>query len=167
MSDHGEAFGVHTFAGQRMFFHGQTLYNELIHVPLLVRVPGLAPRTVPDVVELVDLAPTIAELFGVTPPPSWHGRSMVPLLEGKALPPKPAFSELLPEPKWDHDAKSMVSADGKRHVFFRISDARWEIYDLEKDPDERENIVDSDPDAQKLKDELTAWMEGPLAAGAN
>lgn len=167
MSDHGEAFGVHNFAGQQMFFHGQTLYNELIHVPLLVRVPGLAPRTVPDVVELVDLAPTIAELFGVTPPASWHGRSMVPLLEGKPLPPKPAFSELLPEPKWDHDAKSMVSADGKRHVFFRISDSRWEIYDLEKDPDERKNIVDSDPDAQKLKDELTAWMEGPLAAGAN
>ena len=40
MSDHGEAFGVHTFGGERQFFHGMTLYNEVLHVPLLFRVPG-------------------------------------------------------------------------------------------------------------------------------
>jgi len=165
MSDHGEAFGVHTFAGESMFFHGQTLYRELIHVPLIFRVPGVEAKTANDVVELIDLAPTIAGLFGVTPPASWRGRSLVPALTGKALPPKPAFGELLPEPKWDHDAKSMISADGKRHVFYRISDSRWEIYDLEKDPDERKNIADSDPDAEKLKAELAAWIEGPLAGG--
>jgi arylsulfatase A-like enzyme len=165
MSDHGEAFGVHTFAGEKMFFHGQTLYRELIHVPLIFRVPGVPPRTANDVVELIDLAPTIAALFGVTPPASWRGRSLVPALTGTSLPPKPAFAELLPEPKWDHDAKSMISADGKRHVFYRISDSRWEIYDLEKDPDERTNIADSDPDAAKLKAQLAAWIEGPLAGG--
>jgi arylsulfatase A-like enzyme len=167
MSDHGEAFGVHNFAGEQMFFHGQTLYRELIHVPLVIRVPGQAARKLTDVVEMIDLAPTIANLFGVATPPSWRGRSLVPLLEGKTLPPKPAFSELLPEPKWDHDAKSMISADGKRHVFYRISDSRWEIYDLEKDPEERTNIADSDPDAQKLKDELAGWIEGALSQGAN
>jgi len=165
MSDHGEAFGVHTFAGQQMFFHGQTLYRELIHVPLIFRVPGVDGRTANDVVELIDLAPTVAALFGVKPPASWRGRSLVPAIAGKPLPPRPAFSELLPEPKWDHDAKSMISADGKRHVFYRISDSRWEIYDLEKDPEERTNIADSDPDAAKLKAELAAWIEGPLAGG--
>jgi len=165
MSDHGEAFGVHTFAGEQMFFHGQTLYRELIHVPLIFRVPGVEAKMAKDVVELIDLAPTIAALFGVKAPASWRGRSLVPVLAGKPLPPRPAFSELLPEPKWDHDAKSMISADGKRHVFYRISDSRWEIYDLEKDPDERTNIADSDPDAAKLKAELAAWIEGPLAGG--
>ena len=79
---------------------------------------------------------------------------------------KPAFGELLPEPKWDHDAKSMISADGTRHVFYRISDSRWEIYDLVADPDEKKNIADSDPNADKLNAELAAWIEGPLAAGA-
>jgi len=131
----------------------------------MFRIPDATPRTATDVVELIDLAPTIAALFAVKAPASWRGRSLVPALAGKAMPPKPAFGELLPEPKWDHDAKSMVSADGKRHVFYRISDSRWEIYDLEKDPDERTNIADSDPDAAKLKAELTAWMEGPLAGG--
>ena len=163
MSDHGEAFGVHTFAGETMFFHGQTLYRELIHVPLVFRVPGVEPKVANDVVELIDLAPTIAALFGVTPPAAWRGRSLVPALTGATLPPKPAFAELLPEPKWDHDARSMISADGKRHVFYRISDSRWEIYDLEKDPEERTNIADSDPDAAKLKAQLTAWLEGPEA----
>jgi len=165
MSDHGEAFGVHTFAGEQMFFHGQTLYRELIHVPLIFRVPGVEAKMAKDVVELIDLAPTITALFGVKAPGSWRGRSLVPVLAGTPLPPRPAFSELLPEPKWDHDAKSMISADGKRHVFYRISDSRWEIYDLEKDPDERTNIADSDPDAAKLKAELAAWIEGPLAGG--
>ncbi|MGE0398693.1 MAG: sulfatase [Kofleriaceae bacterium] len=166
MSDHGEAFGVHQFAGERMFFHGQTLYNELIHVPLVIHVPGQPGRKLDNVVELIDLAPTIAGLFGVAPAASWRGRSLVPLLEGKELAAKPAFGELLPEPKWDHDAKSMISADGTRHVFYRISDSSWEIYDLVNDPDEKKNIADSDPNAEKLKAELAAWIDGPLAAGA-
>jgi choline-sulfatase len=162
MSDHGEAFGVHTFAGEKMFFHGQTLYRELIHVPLMFRVPGVTPRMSTDVVQLIDLAPTIVDLFGAKRPESWIGRSLVPVLAGKTLEPRPAFSELLPAPDWDHDAKSMISADGKHHVFFRISDSRWEIYDLEKDPDEKTNLADSDPDAEKLKQQLAAWIEGPL-----
>lgn len=166
MADHGEAFGVHKFAGEQMFFHGQTLYRELIHVPLMFRVPGATPRVAHDVVQMIDLAPTIAALFGVTPPASWVGRSLVPALANQPLEPKPAFAELLRAPDWDHEGKSMVTADGKRHVFFRISDSRWEIYDLEADPDEKTNIADSDPNANALQEQLAAWMEGPLAAGA-
>ena len=164
MSDHGEAFGTHKFAGGRMFFHGQTLYRELLHVPLMFRVPGVKGRTADDVVELIDLAPTIAALFGVQPPASWRGRSLVPALDGKPLPPKPAFAELLPADAWKHDAKSMITSDGKRHVFYRISDSAWEIYDLEADPEEKTNIADS-PDAKQLQADMAAWIEGPLAQG--
>jgi choline-sulfatase len=165
MSDHGEAFGVHNVAGQQMLFHGQTIYNELVHVPMLFRVPGATPRMVKDVVQLIDLAPTVAALFDVKAPASWQGRSLVPAIAGEALEPKPAFQELLPAPEWDHDAKAMVTADGKRHLVYRISDARWELYDLEIDPDEKKNIVDSDPQAKQLQEQLAAWIEGPLAAG--
>ncbi|MBA3462613.1 MAG: sulfatase-like hydrolase/transferase [Deltaproteobacteria bacterium] len=165
VSDHGEAFGVHTFAGEKMFFHGQTLYRELIHVPLIFRVPGATPRIAHDVVQMIDLAPTIAALFGVPAPASWVGRSLVPAIANKPLEPKPAFAELLRAPDWDHEGKSMITADGKRHVFYRISDSRWEIYDLEADPDEKTNIADSDPNAKALQDALAQWIEGPLAAG--
>ncbi len=165
MADHGEAFGVHKFAGEQMYFHGQTLYSELIHVPLMFRVPGATPRIAHDVVQLVDLAPTITALFGVAAPASWNGRSLLPALANQPLDPKPAFSELLRAPDWDHEGKSMVTADGKRHVFFRISDSRWEIYDLDADPDEKTNIADSDPNAKALQDQLAGWIEGPLATG--
>jgi arylsulfatase A-like enzyme len=167
MSDHGEAFGVHSFAGQSMFFHGQTLYRELIHVPLLFRIPaapGVSARMVDDVVQLIDLAPTIAALFGVKPPASWQGRSLVPAFEGKPLDPKPAFAELLPADAWKHNARSMISADGKRHVFYVISDKRWEIFDLEADPLEKKNIFDSEPTKQALQDQLAAWLDRPRDA---
>jgi len=159
MSDHGEAFGVHRVAGQRMFFHGQTLYNELLHVPLMFRVPEVAPRTVSDVVQLLDLSPTIANLFDVAPPASWQGRSLVPALEGKPLDPKPAFAEMVSVPDWEHESRSLITADGKRHVLFDLTD--WEIYDLAGDPAEKTNLVGSDPDADKLKAQLTGFIERP------
>jgi arylsulfatase A-like enzyme len=163
MADHGEAFGVHP--GEAGFFHGMTLYDELLHVPLMFRVPGAKPCTREEVVQLVDLAPTIAALFGVSSPPTWSGRSLLPALECNALAPQPAYAEMLPAPEWNHDAKSMITADGKRHVFYRISDARYEIYDLEHDPEERKNLADSDPQAKELESKLADWIAGPLAAG--
>ena len=165
MSDHGEAFGVHSFAGQSMFFHGQTLYRELIHVPLLFHVPdaSVEARLAPDVVQLIDVAPTIAALLGVKPPASWQGRSLVPAIEGKPLAPKPAFAELMPADAWKHNARSMITADGKRHVFYVISDKRWEIFDLEADPLEKKNIIDSEPAKKELQDQLGAWLDRPRA----
>ena len=161
MADHGEAFGVHTFAGQRMFFHGQTLYSELLHVPLMFRVPGAAPCKRTDVVQLLDIAPTIAALFGVKAPASWQGRSLVPALACKALEPKPAFAQLLKAPEWEHEGKAMITADGKREVFYRADDRRWEIFDLVSDPDEKKNLADSDPDAKTLEQQLAEWSPGP------
>ncbi|MCW5806904.1 MAG: sulfatase-like hydrolase/transferase [Deltaproteobacteria bacterium] len=165
LSDHGEAFGVHVFAGQEMFFHGQTLYRELIHVPLIFRVPGAKPQMRSDVVQLVDLAPTVAALFGVTPPKSWQGRSLVPALEGKPIAPRAAYSELLWADNWRHEGKSMVSADGRYHVFYRMSDNRWEVYDLSVDPEERKRLDNEEPAAKEMRKKLLDWMEGPLRAG--
>jgi arylsulfatase A-like enzyme len=165
IADHGEAFGVHTFAGEKQFFHGMTLYNEVLHVPLIFRVPGAKPRQTADVVQLIDLAPTITALFGVEQPASWQGRSLVPALEGTNLAPAPSFAEMLPSKSWNHRGTSMVSADGKRHVFHRISDSRWEIYDLEKDPEERTNILDSEPKAKELQQLLAAWEQSLITEG--
>jgi arylsulfatase A-like enzyme len=157
MADHGEAFGVHVVAGKPNFFHGDTLYAELLHVPLMFRVPGAAPAKRDDVVQLVDLAPTICALFGVAPPSTWIGRSLVPALAGKPLPPRPAFAEMLKAHQWPYEARSLVSADGKRHLYHRISDARYELYDLEHDPDEKTNVIESDPRAKELQQQLADW----------
>jgi choline-sulfatase len=165
LSDHGEAFGIHSFGGQRQFFHGMTLYNEVLHVPLIMRVPGVTPRRAPEVVQLVDVAPTVAALFGLAPPASWVGRSLVPALEGKPLAPMPAYAEMPRTKGWDHEARSMISADGTRHVFHRISDSRWELYDLVNDPEERNNIIGSDPNAKQLQQQLATWAQSLLGGG--
>jgi hypothetical protein len=164
MADHGEAFGAHLVGGKPAFFHGDTLYKELTNVPLMFRVPGGPPCLRDDVVQLIDVAPTIAALFGVAPSPSWQGRSLVPAIACQPLPPRPAFSELLAAPEWDHEAKAMVTADGKHHVYYRISDAKWEIYDLDKDPAEKTNLSGA-AETKSLQQALVEWIEGPLAAG--
>ena len=165
LSDHGEAFGVHRFGGERQYFHGSTLYDELLHVPLMIRVPGGAPREVTDVVELVDMAPTVTALFGVAAPATWQGHSLVPLMEGAKAPAAPAYAEMQAVDEWNHDAKSMVTADGKYHVFYSLSDSVWELYDLAADPEERKNVMDTDPRAAEIKRQIGQWVEGPLAAG--
>ena len=76
-SDHGEEFGEHGWIG-----HDETLYDEVLHVPLILRAPGLVPAgvRVPRQASLVDLMPTLLELLGVAAPRSIHGRSLVPFL---------------------------------------------------------------------------------------
>lgn len=163
MSDHGEALGVHP--GESGLYHGMSLYNELLHVPLIFRVPNVKPAIRDDVVELVDMAPTIAALFGVAPPSSWVGRSLAPAIAGGTLPPLPAFAELPKTREWPHEATSMITADGKTHVLYKSSESRWEIYDLTSDVDEKKNVADSDPKAKELEKALAQWLEGPLANG--
>jgi arylsulfatase A-like enzyme len=160
MADHGEAFGVHLVQGKPDFFHGDTLYAELLHVPLIFRVPGGKPATRDDVVQLVDLAPTITALFGVAAPSTWIGRSLVPALDGKPLAPKPAFAQMLKAHQWPHEARSVISADGKRHLYHRMSDGQLELYDLEHDPDEKTNVFESDARSKELRQELADWAAG-------
>lgn len=164
MADHGEAFGTHAVGGKPAFFHGDMLYSEVLHVPLIFRVPGAAPAVRDDVVQLIDLAPTITALFGVAPSPTWQGRSLAPAIAGKQLEPRPAFAELIPDPEWDHEAKSMITADGAHHIYYKISESRWEAYDLNRDPDEKTNLA-SAPWVAELEHALVSWIEGPLAAG--
>src|SRR5262249_7639832 len=70
-ADHGEEFKDHGAWG-----HADTLYEELLHVPFALRVPGTAPRRLQDKVCLVDLAPTLLDLFGLPAPDSFQGRSL-------------------------------------------------------------------------------------------
>lgn len=92
-SDHGEEFGEH--APERFWdAHCVTLYDELIHVPLLMRLPGIAPGTVREQVQLVDVAPTLLEWLGLGVPGTMQGRSLLPLLRGGApAAPRWAFAE--------------------------------------------------------------------------
>ena len=80
-SDHGESLHDHGEKG-----HGGTLYNELIHVPLLMWGPGVADGRYEGAVSLVDLAPTILEAAGAEVPPGLPGIPLWPFLAERAAP---------------------------------------------------------------------------------
>ncbi|HUH01802.1 MAG TPA: sulfatase-like hydrolase/transferase [Kofleriaceae bacterium] len=170
VSDHGEAFGTHRFAGQTMYFHGQTLYDELLRVPLLIRTPGVAPRRIDQPVGLIDLTPTLVDGLGIDlskvmpeGAPRFMGRSLVPAMLGEPLEPRPQFAELMPAPSWNHAARAVITADGKYKAIHVSSERRWEIYDLAKDPDERTNLAGKDKTLDaRLQQQLTDWIEVDL-----
>lgn len=155
-SDHGEAFGEHKFGGERMYFHGQTIYDELLKVPIIFHVPGMAPRTISERVMLVDLAPTVAEVFKAPRPPSFHGRSLLPAMLGEPLAPQPVYAELLPSPSWNHLWRAIIEGDHK--LIHKLSENMTEVYDLSKDPTEQTNLAGSDEQTAKLQQALRSFM---------
>ncbi len=88
-SDHGEEFQEHGSLDHRQ------LYDEALHVPLLVLHPDAAPRRVTPPVESVDLAPTLFDIARVEPRQAPSGRSLVPDLAGEAPPESPeSYAEI-------------------------------------------------------------------------
>jgi arylsulfatase A-like enzyme len=161
MADHGEAFGEHKYGGERMYFHGQTIYDELLKVPLIIHVPGKAARKISDRTALIDLAPTIVELFGAPRPANFEGRSLVPALDGKPLDPRPIVAELLPAPSWLHQWRAIIQGDMK--FIDKISDRSTEAYDLAADPTEQKPLPSDDLRLPALRG---AMGGGHIRAGA-
>jgi arylsulfatase A-like enzyme len=74
-ADHGEEFHEHGHFG-----HGQALFEEGVRVPLIFVGPGIAAGRVDENVSLVDVAPTLLDLLGLQPQPSFEGRSLAPMM---------------------------------------------------------------------------------------
>ncbi len=160
-ADHGEAFGEHRARGARVYFHGQTLYEEVLRVPLLLRVPGVAPRRVDTRAMLIDLAPTLCELLGVPAPATFSGRSLVPAMLGQPMPPRPVHAELLPAPAWNEDVRARI--DGDHKILYRVSESAFELYDLAKDPGERVDLWGRDRElSDRMRAGIVGWMESEL-----
>ena len=125
-SDHGEEFNDHGSWG-----HGHSIFQELIHVPLVVRWPGVteAGSRVPQVVSTMDIGPTILEATGVTVPASFEGRSLMGFLRG-APPPGPyvAFSDF-------QENRRVVRAHDWKLVL--RSSLTYVLFDLAADPREQ------------------------------
>lgn len=158
-SDHGEELFDH--GGWK---HGQTLYEEQIHVPLIVRWDGrIQPGTrVRGTVRLLDLVPTLATAVGAEPSPEWDGVDLLPALTGAGtLPRRPAFAQHLTSGPTRaaavldrrklilyNDREPFQPADGLQTHLFEVDRARLqrlELYDLSRDPGERRNAVREDP----------------------
>ncbi len=145
-ADHGEAFGEHN---QKT--HGGSVYEELTHVPLIIRVPGVAHREVDTLVSGLDLGPTLLDLAGLETPGAYLGRSLVPLLRGESLEPRPAPIESL------RGHRALVFPDGTK-IIAQEDQGSVELYDLEKDPGELDNLADDRPDVESRFDALDTYF---------
>jgi arylsulfatase A-like enzyme len=149
-SDHGEEFDEH---GGR--YHGSTLYDEQIRVPLLVRFPGVTPHVVGGQVQLVDVVPTILGLLDLEPPAWVRGTDLGPWLAAPAAP-----AAVLPPAFAEFEYKRMAM----RGMEKLICDMNWGVcafHDLRTDPREQTNLVDRWPQrVAVLRAHLDGWLDG-------
>lgn len=134
LADHGEAFGEH-----HTTFHSKTLYQELIHVPLIFWGPGIVAERHDEWVSLIDVAPTLLSLFGMPVPSELMGESLRASLEGNPQPPRtlPVAAEGRLKRALVLDS-GLKAIEGRRHKTI-------EVYDLDRDPEELDNLVENDP----------------------
>lgn len=132
-ADHGEEFGDH---GGR--YHGSSVYEEQVRVPLIVAGPGVKSQRVTEVVQTIDLLPTVLSALSVPRPPRIRGRDLSPLLAGtRSAAAGMAYAET------DEQA---LYAEGQ----FRLLCARrlgaCKLFDLEKDPGQTRDASSDHPD---------------------
>jgi hypothetical protein len=134
-ADHGEAFGEH-----RTKYHAKTVYEELVHVPLIVAGPGVVKRRIEEPVSTMDLGPTILDLFGEETPGSFMGQSLVPLLGGEDVRlTRPIVIDT------GRRKQALIGRDGVK-VIRNLNEKTVELYDLRTDPKELVNLVDERPE---------------------
>ncbi len=114
-ADHGDMFGEHA-----KWNHSNSLYQELLHVPLILRGPTISSNTVIDTpVQTLDLFPTLLEYAGIALPSPIDGQSLWPLLQGQNQPHHDLFAELDQAVAWiawiapDHDLRSVQRGSWK------------------------------------------------------
>jgi arylsulfatase A-like enzyme len=149
MADHGESF-ANGYGGHG----GPGLYDSIIHVPLIIRLPHqMNPMRPAGPVEQIDIAPTLAALAGVAPPASWEGHSLLPVWKdgpaGETAPANPVFSMNFEENRrgaaLTTGALAVVQGSWKliRYLgplhYAQKPDLHDELYDLSSDPGETTN----------------------------
>lgn len=148
VGDHGQAFG---YPHEGSYTQGRTIYEEDVHVPLIIWHPrryetGVRSNAIGG---LVDLAPTIAEFAGLPPAADWQGRS---LIDGRHFP--RAYFYVAE----DH-FRLGVRQDRWKYIY-DLREGVEELYDLERDPDEQNNVAASEPQlSARLRQRLAAWAE--------
>ncbi|MGB8168265.1 MAG: sulfatase-like hydrolase/transferase [Chthoniobacteraceae bacterium] len=135
-----------------------SLYEGGSRTPLLVRIPGKAPRVVPTLAAAFDILPTICELCGVPAKTAFplDGRSLVPLLEGRSdgWPERTLFIQNLAQRDLKRTQGAVVTQN-----FTAVNPGKgWELYDINADPGQKQDLAAKQPDvAAELGKKFEAW----------
>lgn len=143
-SDHGYFYGEHGLNEER-----RLAYEETARIPLIIRYPRLArPGATPaQMVQTIDLAPTLLELAGVADTVKRHGRSLVPVLNGTATSWRSSvlleyYSDVV-FPRILKMGYQAVRTERFKYIHYLELEGMDELYDLQTDPYELDNIIDS------------------------
>ncbi len=153
VADHGEAFGEH---GE--WSHGLFLYDETIHVPLLIKLPsaGSGRRLIESRVGLVDIAPTLLQEVGIAAPSAMQGQSLLELVKAKsnaAAQDRPEYAET----DYPYRAFGWSSLRAWRAGKYLYIDApQRELYDQPQDPEAAHNLANSAP---SVTDTMTSQLD--------
>jgi N-acetylglucosamine-6-sulfatase len=160
MGDNGFAFGEHGLIDKR------TAYEESMRVPLLLQCPELfsGGGKVNEVVANIDIAPTCLEVAGLPTDANMHGKSFLPLLQGKKIPWRDA---LLYEYYWERNfpqTPTMHAVRGDRYKYIRYQGLYDvdELYDLQTDPLESKNLIHSaehQPTIRRMNQQLFSILD--------
>ncbi len=157
-SDHGEEFNDHG-----NFEHGHTVFDELLHIPLIVHFPeqflrksGIrSAQTIQSTVRHVDIGPTLCDAVGIQIPGSFMGKSFLPLLTRKQASHRPVFSQgnmWGPEKfSWRKHPFKLIYAPKAKPVF--------QLYDIVSDPREKNNLAETDVSTRReMESDLLALI---------
>ncbi len=163
VADHGEEFYDHGAVG-----HGHTLYEELIHVPLVLAGPGIpAGKRLSVPVENIDLLPTLAGLLWEEELPSAQGRDLRRLLRGGS---ETASGGLVFSEHGARPGEFCAAIDGRWKLIVNVAGDTVELYDLSSDPGEQTNLA-KDPGqharVQRLLAAVNAYVTANIEESAN
>ncbi len=161
-SDHGEAFTEHDCAIDHV-----SCYEEVCHVPLVFSHSSLASggREVDSLVQMIDVAPTLLEWFGVPVPEQYQGRSLWPVIREE--------TEKLYDAVYCNQGLWQANRMIRTHrwaLIKNIDTGVWEkpateLFDMKEDPKQTRNVYDTEPEAAaELEVRLARWLEGQLGA---
>jgi arylsulfatase A-like enzyme len=149
-SDHGEEFGEHGWVG----WHSHTLYDELLRVPLIIKLPALrhAGAEVPAAVRSLDIAPTILAVAGVKPPSSFAGQDLLPFV-------RQGHRRGLGAVAWrETPTDEVMKFSGIRAGDWKLHGGR--LYNLRLDPAEQRDLTAEKPEVVRT---LERQLAGAIA----
>ena len=159
-SDHGFFLGEHHFYDKRL------MYEPSIRVPLMLRYPArIVPRTTsPEMVLNLDMAPTLLDLAGLPIPAEMQGKSVMPLVQKQRTPPTTPWRDAWLYEYYEYPGfENVRPCRGVRtarykYIHFFLDPQEYELYDLQTDPDERNNLYGK-PGQEKITAEMRSRLE--------
>ncbi len=154
--DHGESLGEHNYVG-----HNQNFYEQLVHVPLIIKHPDLSTRVnITDLAQSVDIMPTIFDLVNIAQPYNSQGKSLIPLLEDNSSNPlnKYVYGQKRSQ-AYIRSNRWKLTLDLERDKQEEM--CSWaRLFDIQKDPGERTNLCETQREImQELLEKLLSHLD--------